>query len=241
MNVRARQGRLFGPDTLPDPDNDYEEFRCAVEQLVAAHAPGLKFGGIRISTRMRRTLGSYSPSKGEITLSGQLILSGDKKTLHKVVMHEIAHSVTSNRHPGARAHGKEFRAVCDEIGADPAPVMDVPSMSGKGPFRYVFRCASCGGRVARRRRVAVARCGCGARIRLRYDRSSPAPAAGVRQTAYSIRCPSCGGRVVRRRKVEVARCGCGARIRLRYDRVSPASAVVVRQPAANLRKRKKAQ
>ena len=212
MNPRARQGALFGPDELPDPYTEYEEFRRAIEELLAAHAPGMKLGGLRISSRMRRTLGSYSPAKAEITLSRQLILSGDKKTLHNVVMHEIAHAVTSYRHhEKVRAHGKEFRAVCDEIGADPAPVMNVPALSGNEPFRYVFRCSSCGGRIARRRKVAVARCSCGALGHLRYDELSPTPVA--RKIAFSAKCPACGELIVRTRKVPIVRCKCGARYR----------------------------
>ena len=167
MSPRARQGALFGSDA--PPETDLESLWYAVEQVLAAYASGLTLSRIRISNRMQRTLGSYSPSKREIALSSELFLSGGKKSIWRVLLHEIAHAITLHRHPGSRPHGREFRGVCDEIGADPSRFIDVGLVSPSEPIRYSIQCPSCGGLNKRKRLTRFVRCICGARLRIRRN------------------------------------------------------------------------
>ena len=162
-----RQGVLFGPDSPPEPEEP--SFEVALEKAVAEFAPELDLAGIRISKRMIRTLGSYSPMTRRIALSSRLVQSGDKESIWEVLLHEIAHAVTHHRHPGSRAHGKEFHSVCKEIGANPARFFDVEGLSGlskkREPVRYSYQCRACGKEILRKRKTAIVRCRCGARYR----------------------------------------------------------------------------
>lgn len=204
----ARQGVLFGPDTPKEPEES--SFEVALEKAVEEFAPELGLSRIRISKRMKRTLGSYSPSKREIALSNRLVQSGDKESIREVLLHEIAHAVTHYRHPRSRPHGKEFRDVCKEIGANPARFIDVEGLSNKSePIKYSYRCNSCGRRILRKRKTAIVRCRCGARYRERVHRSEP--------IRYSYRCRSCGKDILRKRRTAIVRCRCGARYRMNHS------------------------
>ena len=201
---RARQGVLFGPDVPPEPEEP--SFEIALEKAVAEFAPELDLAGIRISKRMTRTLGSYSPLTRRIALSGRLVQSGDNQSIREVLMHEIAHALTHHRHPGSSAHGKEFHSVCKEIGANPARFFDVEGLSPKSePVRYSYRCDSCGRQILRKRVTPIIRCRCGARYRLGFSGNEP--------VRYSYRCKSCGKDILRKRKTAIVRCQCGARYR----------------------------
>ena len=176
-----------------------------VEQVFDAYAPELKPPGFRISMRMQSTLGSYSHRKREITLSGRLIQLGDRKSVWRVLLHEVAHAITMQRYRDPLPHGKQFRDVCAEIGADPKATMDIEGLQAEEPVRYSFRCNSCGRRILRKRKTAVIRCECGARYQERRYRSEP--------VRYSYQCTSCGTRILRKRKTAIVRCRCGARYR----------------------------
>ena len=158
---------LFGPDEPPEPD--LESLWDAVEQVLAAYAPGLTLTRIRISKRMKRTLGSYYPTKREIALSNLLMRGGDKESIWRVLLHEVAHAVTHQRHGHVRPHGKQFREVCEELGADPSPLLDVVLESRPEPVRYRVQCPSCGALNKRKRLTRIVRCMCGARLRIRLE------------------------------------------------------------------------
>ena len=136
-----------------------------VEQVFDAYEPDLKVPGFRISKRMRSTLGSYSHRKREIALSERLVLNGDKKSVWEVLLHEVAHAITMQRYRRPLPHGKQYREVCAEIGANPRAVMDIEGLSPVEPVRYSYRCNSCGRRILRKRKTAIVRCKCGARYR----------------------------------------------------------------------------
>ncbi len=140
-----------------------------VERIFDAYVPELKAPGLRISTRMRSTLGSYSHRKREIALSERLILHGDKKSVWKVLLHEVAHAITMQRYRNPLPHGKQFREVCAEIRADPKAVMDIEGLEVEveEPVRYRVQCPSCGALNKRKRLTRIVRCMCGARLRIR--------------------------------------------------------------------------
>ena len=199
----ARQIPLLGWFSLDELDE--EPLGRMVEEIFEAYVPELKAPGFRISRRMQTTLGSYSHRKREIALSDRLIQLGDRKSVWRVLLHEVAHAITMQRYRDPAPHGRQFREVCAEIRADPKATMDIEGLESEAPVGISFRCTSCGRRILSKRKTGIIRCQCGAQYRVGRSHSEP--------VRYSYQCTSCGRRILRRRKTAIVRCSCGARYR----------------------------
>ncbi|MFW6195101.1 MAG: SprT-like domain-containing protein, partial [Chloroflexota bacterium] len=119
---------------------------------------------VRISRRMTRTLGSYSPSKRQIAISHRLLNEGADEDVRAVLLHEVAHAIVHHRHGEARPHGSLFKQVCREIGAEPSARATVSLRPDRAQARYVFSCPGCKRTLSRKRLSRFARCRCGARL-----------------------------------------------------------------------------
>lgn len=154
----------------------------AVDLLIQAtfdqHQPGFSLPPVRVSARMRRTLGSYMPSRKQIAISSRLLAMGDENDIRQVVLHEVAHAIVHHRWGDKpSAHGREFRSVCNEIGAKPRRFVDVTTGEWKSQIRYLSKCGHCKVLIVRKRRMRSVRCVCGLKL---YPQSwrAVAPAEG---------------------------------------------------------------
>ncbi len=136
-----------------------------VKIMLRSHEPGLTLPSVRVSGRMRRTLGSYTPTKKLISISSRLLALGNDGDIREVVLHEVAHAIVHSRW-GERptAHGKEFRSVCQEIGAKPRRYVDVSTDDWDSRIRYLSKCESCHVSIVRKRRMKSVRCACGTKL-----------------------------------------------------------------------------
>lgn len=85
-----------------------------------ALASGMKRPGIIISD-MERLLGKWDPSRHEISLSRELVVTGRWDSIVEVFRHEIAHQAASTlpAASGQSPHGPLFRGCCELVGANP--------------------------------------------------------------------------------------------------------------------------
>ncbi|HCI86162.1 MAG TPA: hypothetical protein DHV68_04900 [Dehalococcoidia bacterium] len=133
-----------------------------IRSTLELHEAGLSLPSVRVSSRMRRTLGSYMPSKKQIAISSRLLAIGDENDLREVVLHEVAHAIVHARWgEKPSAHGKEFRSVCKEIGARPRRYVDVTTSDWTSQVRYLSKCVHCKVLIVRKRRMRSVRCACG--------------------------------------------------------------------------------
>jgi len=154
----------------------------AVDLLIQStfdkHEPGLSLPPVRVSGRMRRTLGSYMPSRKQIAISSRLLAMGDENDVRQVVLHEVAHAIVHARWgEKASAHGREFRSVCNEIGAKPRRYVDVTTEKWQSQTRFLSKCGHCKVLIVRKKRMRSVRCVCGLKL---YPKSwrAVAPAEG---------------------------------------------------------------
>lgn len=133
-------------------------------EVLKKHQPGLELPPLRTSSRMTRTLGSYDLQSRRISLSARLLAFGSKDECRRILLHELAHAIVHHRTPGAPGHGREFRAVCRELGVKGSRVSDVPVHRWGSAQRYAYRCADCGDTILRKRAVRKVRCDCGAKL-----------------------------------------------------------------------------
>ncbi len=149
-----------------------------IRSTLAAHEPRLELPDVRVSGRMRQTLGSYMPSKKQIAISSRLLAMSDEEDVRSVVLHEVAHAIVHERWGGKPSpHGREFRAVCGEIGAKPRRYVDVTTEQWQSRVRYLAKCGHCKALIVRKRQVRSVRCVCGLKL---YPQSwrTVAPAEG---------------------------------------------------------------
>jgi predicted SprT family Zn-dependent metalloprotease len=111
---------------------------------------------------MKRTLGTFTPSRNLISISARLLAFGTPEQQRSILMHELAHAIVHHRWKGAAAHGREFKTVCAEIGVEPARFMEVGARTWAERTRLAFKCAECGSQGLRKRRVPMVKCDCGA-------------------------------------------------------------------------------
>ena len=138
-----------------------------IHDLMARHVPDAPVPAIKVSRRMLRTLGSFTPTRNQLRLSSRLLALGSEAEQKLVAQHEVAHAIVHHRWPNAAAHGREFRAVCRDLGVDPGRFVNVDHNEWNGKLRYAVECPACGGKVLRRRPVRKARCDCGQGLRPR--------------------------------------------------------------------------
>jgi predicted SprT family Zn-dependent metalloprotease len=136
-----------------------------VAAVLATHAPGVAIAPLRVSSRMRRSLGSFTPSRRQVTLNARLLALGTDEEVRLVLLHELAHAIAHSRSPRAPSHGRLFREVCDEIGAKASRYVDVSTKGWGERTRFSVRCPDCRAEITRQRRVARARCVCGREVR----------------------------------------------------------------------------
>ncbi|MDP6667965.1 MAG: SprT-like domain-containing protein [Dehalococcoidia bacterium] len=136
-----------------------------VQTTLDTHQPDLELPPVRVSGRMRRTLGSYTPSKKQIAISSRLLAMGDETDIRQVVLHEVAHAIVHARWgDDAGAHGREFRAVCSELDVRPRRHVDVTTEKWQSRVRYLSKCGHCKVIIVRKRRVRSVRCLCGLKV-----------------------------------------------------------------------------
>ena len=140
-----------------------------IDEILKIHQPKLQLPEVRVSRRMRATLGSYMPSRKQIAISSRLIAMGDDSDVREVVLHEVAHAIVHARFGNKpSAHGREFKAVCKELDIEPKRYVDVSTEKWQTRIRYAARCHFCNLLVVRKRRMPSARCVCGSKM---YPRS----------------------------------------------------------------------
>ncbi|MCZ6539670.1 MAG: SprT-like domain-containing protein [Chloroflexi bacterium] len=149
-----------------------------IQTTLAGCQPYLELPSVRVAGRMRRTLGSYTPSQKQIAISSRLLAMGDEADIRQVVLHEVAHAIVHARHgEKTSAHGREFRAVCDEMGIKPRRHVDVSTEKWQSRVRFLSKCGYCKVIIVRKRRMRSVRCGCGVKV---YPKSWRAAAPAER-------------------------------------------------------------
>jgi predicted SprT family Zn-dependent metalloprotease len=146
-------------------------------EVLGKHAPDLRLPAIKVSGRMTRTFGSYTPMTRQVTLSSRLLALGRQSDQQTILLHELAHAITHYRHPKASAHGREFRTICEELGVEARRYVNLPVRHWVSRARWGTRCDSCGSLLLRKRATRRFRCACG-----RTNRP--------RQISYVARAPS---------------------------------------------------
>ena len=136
-----------------------------IRATLAGCQPYLELPSVRVAGRMRRTLGSYTPSQKQIAISSRLLAMGDEADIQQVVLHEVAHAIVHARYgEKTSAHGREFRAVCDEMGIKPRRHVDVSTEKWQSRVRFLSKCGYCKVFIVRKRRMRSVRCGCGLKV-----------------------------------------------------------------------------
>ncbi|MCZ6538474.1 MAG: SprT-like domain-containing protein [Chloroflexi bacterium] len=136
-----------------------------IRSTLARCQPDLELPPVRVSGRMRRTLGSYTPSRKQIAVSSRLLALGDETDIRRVVLHEVAHAIVHARHgEKTSAHGREFRSVCQELDIRSRRYVDVTTEKWRSQVRFLSKCGHCKVIIVRRRRMRSVRCGCGLKV-----------------------------------------------------------------------------
>jgi len=105
-----------------------------------------------------KRLGHCDYIKQEIAFSGQYMKLKDDEILD-VILHEIAHALDFVRY-GNWGHGKSWKKICVEIGADPSRLAH--DTSYVVPSKYTSYCEKCGkntGQSHRRGKYTHRNCG----------------------------------------------------------------------------------
>lgn len=136
-----------------------------VQETFKLRVPDGAVPAVKISRRMMRTLGSFTPAKNLIRLSSRLLALGTAAEQRHVVLHEVAHAIVHHRAPDARAHGREFKAACEELGLMAGRFVEIDHAVWRERLRVAAKCPACGNLILRRKRVSKVRCDCGAKLR----------------------------------------------------------------------------
>jgi predicted SprT family Zn-dependent metalloprotease len=166
--IESRQ-LAFDLEQKPVGKPTAENVDLLIRSTLEKHEPELELPPVRVSGRMRRTLGSYMPSKKQIAISSRLLAMGDEEDIRQVVLHEIAHAIVHSRWgEKPSAHGREFRTACNEIGAKPRRYVDVTTDKWQSQVRFLSKCGHCKVLIVRKKRMRSVRCVCGLKL---YPRS----------------------------------------------------------------------
>lgn len=131
--------------------------------------PGLEaILDIRVSQRMRTSLGRCRASSGEIRIAS-FLLEAPESLVREVVGHEVAHAAAVELHgSGVRPHGPEWKALMSAAGLEPRvrlPAVDLgrlPARARRARVVWEHRCPVCqmqrlAGRPVRQWRCAACR------------------------------------------------------------------------------------
>jgi SprT protein len=120
---------------------------------------------LRSSARLCRSLGTYRPSRSQITLAAWLFDDAPRTLLEEVLCHEAAHAAVHLTHARrVRPHGAEWRAFMLAVGRQPRvriPSALIPDSQKARLSRgrhWEHRCPVC--RATRMARVRVTRWRC---------------------------------------------------------------------------------
>ena len=153
-----------------------------IGEILKIHQPKLQLPRVRVSRRMRTTLGSYMPCRKQIAISSRLLAMGDHSDVREVVLHEVAHAIVHARFGNKpSAHGREFRAICKELNIEPKRYVDVLTEKWQTRIRYAAECDRCNVIVVRKRRMRFVRCACGLKM---YPNSWKAVSEAERGTDF---------------------------------------------------------
>ena len=172
-------GSVLAPGSRPEParqltfdlgepgveDPTALQVDLLIRATLAGCQPYLELPSVRVARRMRRTLGSYTPSQKQIAISSRLLAMGDEADIRQVVLHEVAHAIVHARFgEKTSAHGREFRAVCAEMGIKPRRHVDVSTEKWQSRVRFLSKCGHCRVIIVRKRRMRSVRCECGEKV-----------------------------------------------------------------------------
>ena len=170
---------------LPGLDRDSTakpfDLLALIRDTFRSRVPGGETPLIKVSRRMTRTLGSFTPTQNLIRLSSRLLALGTPDEQQHVAMHEVAHAIVHQRAPKASAHGREFKAVCRELGLQTGRFVEIDHSAWRNRLRYSVECPSCGESLLRRKRAARVRCSCGAALRPRAWKQVGLTDAGLKE------------------------------------------------------------
>ena len=164
LSFKSRQ-YVFDIEQKPidKPQSAYVDLM--IGEILKIHQPKLQLPRVRVSRRMRTTLGSYMPSRRQIAISSRLLAMGDHSDVRGVVLHEVAHAIVHARFGNKpSAHGREFRAICKELNIEPKRYVDVLTEKWQTRIRYAAECDRCNVIVVRKRRMRFVRCACGLKL-----------------------------------------------------------------------------
>ena len=165
---------------IDKPQSGYVDLM--IGEILKIHQPKLQLPRVRVSRRMRTTLGSYMPCRKQIAISSRLLAMGDHSDVREVVLHEVAHAIVHARFGNKpSAHGREFRSICKELDIEPKRYVDVPTEKWQMRIRYAAQCDRCNVIVVRKRRMRFVRCACGLKM---YPNSWKAVSEAERGTDF---------------------------------------------------------
>ena len=165
---------------IDKPQSGYVDLM--IGEILKIHQPKLQLPRVRVSRRMRTTLGSYMPCRKQIAISSRLLAMGDHSDVREVVLHEVAHAIVHARFGNKpSAHGREFRAICKELNIEPKRYVDVLTEKWQTRIRYAAVCDRCNVIVVRKRRMRFVRCACGLKM---YPNSWKAVSEAERGTDF---------------------------------------------------------
>ena len=96
LSFKSRQ-YVFDIEQKPidKPQSGYVDLM--IGEILKIHQPKLQLPRVRVSRRMRTTLGSYMPSRKQIAISSRLLAMGHHSDVRAVVLHEVVHAIVHAR------------------------------------------------------------------------------------------------------------------------------------------------
>lgn len=161
------------PSVLPSPcvppidPRHLESLHALLEEWAALwRVPHLaKSVGLRTSSRLRRSLGTYRPARSQITLAAWLLEDAPRPLLEEVLCHEAAHAAVHLSCSGrVRPHGSDWRDLMLAAGRIPRvriPELLLPKSQQArlaGGRLWEHRCPVCQATRMARTRVTRWRC-----------------------------------------------------------------------------------
>ena len=118
----------------------------------------------KITWKRLRVTAGVAYYRGEIVLSSLVLI--DEERVRLTLMHEYAHLLAVKRHGRkGHGHGRLWKATMQELGIEPEVVHHYEVKRNNTRQKVVYRCAKCGSKLdrarklPRRRKYVHARCG----------------------------------------------------------------------------------